>query len=49
MGLDTSYNICEVLSPLQKYKQKMISHNGDNNIINYMYLDDNYEASINKL
>ena len=31
MGLDTSYdNISEVLSLLQKYKQKMITHNGDN-------------------
>jgi hypothetical protein len=30
-GLDTSYdNISEVLSLLQKYKQKMITHNGDN-------------------
>ena len=31
MGLDTSYdNISEVLSLLQKYKQKMITHTGDN-------------------
>jgi predicted PolB exonuclease-like 3'-5' exonuclease len=31
MGLDTSYdNISEVLSLLQRYKQKLIVHNGDN-------------------
>ena len=31
MELDTSYNnISEVLSLLQKYKQKMIAHNDDN-------------------
>ena len=31
MGLDTCYdNISEVLSLLQKYKHKMIAHNGDN-------------------
>jgi hypothetical protein len=31
MGLDTSYdNIREVLSLLQRYKQKIIVHNGDN-------------------
>jgi hypothetical protein len=31
MGLDTCYdNISEVLSLLQKYKYKMIAHNGDN-------------------
>jgi hypothetical protein len=31
MGLNTNYNnITEVLSLLQKYKQKMIAHNGDN-------------------
>ena len=31
MELDTSYNnISEVLSLLQKYKQKMITHNDDN-------------------
>jgi DNA polymerase sigma len=31
MRLDTSYNnIREVLSILQKYKQKMIAHNNDN-------------------
>ena len=45
MGLDTSYNnISEVLSLLQKYKQKMITHNGDNNtnkFYNMIYLDDN--------
>jgi len=39
MGLDTSFNnICEVLSLLQKYKQKMIAHNGDN----YTNKFDNY-------
>jgi hypothetical protein len=32
MELDTSYNnIREVLSLLQKYKQKMIAHNDDKN------------------
>ena len=45
MGLDTSYNnISEVLSLLQKQKQKMITHNGDNNtnkFYNMIYLDDN--------
>jgi hypothetical protein len=31
MGLDTSYdNISEVLSLLQRYKKKIIVHNGDN-------------------
>jgi hypothetical protein len=31
MGLDASFNnISEVLSILQKYKQKMIANNGDN-------------------
>ena len=52
MGLDTSCNnISEVLSLLQKYKQKMISHNGDNNtnkFYNMIYLDDNNKASIKK-
>jgi hypothetical protein len=42
MGLDTSYNsISEVLSHLQKYKQKMITHNGDiytNKFYNMIYL-----------
>ena len=45
MGLDTSYdNISEVLSLLQKYKQKMITHNGDNytnKFYKMIYLDDN--------
>ena len=47
MGLDIS----EVLSLLQKYKQKMISHNGDNNtnkFYNMIYLDHNNKASIKK-
>ena len=36
MGLNTSYNnISEVLSLLQKYKQNMIAHNGDNYKINF--------------
>ena len=36
MRLNTSYNnISEVLSLLQKYKQKMIAHNGDNYKINF--------------
>jgi hypothetical protein len=52
MGLDTSYNnISEVLSLLQKYKQKMISHNGDNytnKIYNMIYLDNNNKSSIKK-
>ena len=52
MGSDTSYNnISEVLSLLQKYEQKMISHNGDNNtnkVYNVIYLDDNNKASIKK-
>jgi hypothetical protein len=31
MGLDTSYdNNSEVLSLLQRYKEKIIVHNGDN-------------------
>jgi len=52
MGLDTSYNnISEVLSLLQKYKQKMITHNGDNytnKCYNMIYLDDNNKVSIKK-
>ena len=43
MGLDTSYdNISEVLSLLQRYKQKIIVHNGDNytnKFYNMIYLD----------
>ena len=45
MGLDTSYNnISEVLSLLQKYKQNIIAHNGDNytnKFYNMIFLDDN--------
>ena len=54
MALDTSYNnISEVLSLLQKYKQKMITHNGDNymytnKFYNMIYLDDNNKVSIKK-
>ena len=52
MGLDTSYNnISEVLSILQKYKQKMITHNGKNytnKFYNMIYLDDNNKVSIKK-
>jgi hypothetical protein len=54
MELDTSYNnISEVLSLLQKYKQKMITHtsNGDNytnKFYNMIYLDDNNKVSIKK-
>ena len=52
MGLDTSYNnISEVLSLSQKYKQKMIAHNGDNytnKLYNMIYLDDNNKENINK-
>jgi len=52
MGLDTSYNnISEVLSILQKYKQKMITHNGENytnKFYNMIYLDDNNKVSIKK-
>ena len=43
MGLDTNYdNISEVLSLLQRNKQKIIVHNGDNYInkfYNMIYLD----------
>ena len=52
MGLDTRYNnISAALSLFQKYKQKMISHNGDNNtykFYNMIYLDDNNKAGIKK-
>jgi hypothetical protein len=52
MGLDTIYNnISEVLSLLQKYKQKMIRHNGDNytnKFYNMIYLDNNNKVSIKK-
>ena len=52
MGLDTNYNnISEVLSPLQKYKQKMIGHNGDNytnKLYNMIYLDVNNKVNIKK-
>ena len=52
MGLDTSYdNISEVLSLLQKYKQKMIGHNGDNytnKVYNMIYLDVNNKVNIKK-
>jgi hypothetical protein len=51
MGLDTSYNnISEVISLLQKYKQKMTTHNGDNinKIYNMIYLDDNNKVNIKK-
>jgi hypothetical protein len=45
MGLDTSYdNIREVLSLLQRYKQKIIVHNGNNytnKVYNMIYLDFN--------
>ena len=52
MGLDTSYdNISEVLSLLQRYKQKIIVHNGDNYInkfYNMIYLDVNNKVNIKK-
>ena len=52
MGLDTSYNnINEILSLLKKYKQKMITHNGDNytnKFYNMIYLDDNNKVNIKK-
>ena len=52
MGLDTSYNnISEVLSLLQKYKQIMITHNGDNytnTFYNMIYLDDINKVNIKK-
>jgi hypothetical protein len=52
MGLDTSYyNIREILFLLQKYKQKMIAHIGDdytNKLYNMIYLDDNNKEFIKK-
>ena len=52
MEMDTSYeNISEVLSLLQKYKQKMITHNGDNytnKLYNMINLDDNNKVNIKK-
>jgi predicted Rossmann-fold nucleotide-binding protein len=52
MGLDTSYNnISEVLSLLQRHKQKIIVHNGDNytnKFYNMINLDDNNKVSIKK-
>jgi hypothetical protein len=46
MGLDTSYdNISEVLSLLQRYKQKIIVHNGDN-YTNKFYLTPNQNIEI---
>ena len=52
MGLDTSYNnIGEVLSLLQRYKQKIIVHNGDNytnKFYNMIYLDVNNKVNIKK-
>ena len=52
MGLDTSYNnISEVLSLLQKYKQNIIAHNGDNytnKFYNMIFLNDNNKVNIKK-
>ena len=52
MGLDTSYdNIREVLSPLQRYKRKIIVHKGDyytNKFYNMIYLDVNNKVNIKK-
>ena len=52
MGLDTSYdNISDVLSLLQRYKQKIIVHKGDNytNKFNSMiYLDVYNKVNIKK-
>ena len=52
MGLDTSYdNISEVLSLLQRYKQKIFVHNGDNytnTFYNMIYLDVNNKVNIKK-
>ena len=52
MGMDTSNdNIIEVLSLLQKYKQKIIVHNGDNytnKFYNMIYLYDNNKVNIKK-
>ena len=52
MGLDTSYdNISEVLSLLQRYKQKIFVHNGDNytnKFYNMIYLNVNNKSNIKK-
>ena len=53
IGLDTSYdNISEVLSLLQRYKQKIIVHNGDNYtnkfLHNMIYFDVNNKVNIKK-
>jgi hypothetical protein len=52
MGLDTSYdNISEVLSLLQRYKQKITVHNGDNytnKFYNMIYLEVNNKVNIKK-
>ena len=52
MGMDTSNdNIIEVLSLLQKYKQKIIVHNGDNytnKFYNMIYLYNNNKVNIKK-
>ena len=52
MGLDTSYdNISEVLSLLQRCKQKIIVHNGDYYTIKFydmIYLDVNNKVNIKK-
>ena len=52
MGLDTSYdNISEVLSLLQRYKQQIIVHNGDNyanKFDNMIYLDVNNKVNVKK-
>ena len=48
--MDTIYdNIREVLSALQRYKQKIIVHNGDNytnKFYNMIYLDGNNKVNI---
>jgi hypothetical protein len=52
MGLDTSYDtISEVLSLLQRYRQTIIVHNGDNytnKFYNMIYLDVNNKVNIKK-
>jgi hypothetical protein len=52
MGLNTSYNnISGILSLLNKYKQNMITHNGDNytnKFYNMIYLDDNNKVNIKR-
>jgi hypothetical protein len=52
MELDTSYNnISEVLSLLQKFKQNIIAHKGDNytnKFYNMIFLDDNNKINIKK-